>query len=104
MAFNKKINLLCIVPAPGNKPPVVKSSATVWAEYDDLGVTTKLSAGAANTKADLQVVMYRREFESAQKREAAYTHVEVNGVRYKIQESGKAKNDLHIKLILSKGD
>lgn len=96
MKFNKKITLLRLRAGVGRSEPVEESRAEVWADVSDIGVTTKYAAMAAGQTATLQVLMWRREFKD-------YTHAEYGGKRYKIAETGSAKNPLHIKLILERG-
>lgn len=96
MKFNKKITLLKLKAGTGRAEPTEERRAAVWADVSDIGVTTKYSALAAGQTATLQAVMWRREF-------ADFTHAEYGGKRYKIAETGSAKNPLHIKLILERG-
>ncbi len=98
MKFNKKLTLLKIVPANGRDDPVITSEVTVWADVTDVGVTTKYTALQAGAEISLTAEMWRREFEKDD-----YTHADYRGRRYKISQTGRAKNDLHIKLTLERG-
>lgn len=94
--FNRKITLLTFTPQSGFQEPLETARATVWANVSEVGVTTKFAALQAGQSVSLSVVMWRSEF-------YGYTHCEVDGVRYKIAETGAAGNELHIKLLLERG-
>ena len=94
-AFNRKITLLELEPQTGLAEPREISRAEVWADVSEVGATTKFAALSAGQTVTLTVVMYRREFKG-------YTHCEAGGIRYKIAETGAAKSDLHIKLLLER--
>ncbi len=96
VAFNRKITLLTLKPQSGGKEPLETARATVWADVSEVGATTKFAALQAGQSVSLAVVMWRREFRG-------FTHCEIDGVRYKIVETGAAKNALHIKLLLERG-
>lgn len=96
MAFKSRIRLFTVINGKGSEPSEEQGNKIVWADVNDIGVTTKYSAEAAGYSAELQVLMYRREY-------SGQTHAEYNGIKYKISSSGRAENDLHIKLILSRG-
>lgn len=96
LPFNRKITLLTLEPQSGYNEPAEIARATVWANISDVGATTKLAALQAGQTVSLAVTMWRKEFKN-------FSHAEVDGVRYKIVESGSAKNDLHIKLLLERG-
>lgn len=96
LPFNRKITLLTLEPQKGYREPAEIARATVWANVSDVGSTTKLAALQAGQTVSLAVTMWRREFRD-------YSHAEVDGTRYKIVETGSAKSDLHIKLLLERG-
>lgn len=96
VTFNRKITLLELTPQSGFKEPLETARAIVWADVSEVGVTTKFAALQAGQSVSLSVVMWRREFRG-------FTHCEVDGVRYKIVETGAARNELHIKLLLERG-
>lgn len=91
----RKIKLIKITPGIGAQDDT-EEIKTVWADVGDVGITTKNSALMVGRKAELQAVIWRKEYENQ-------THAEVGGSRYRIEETGKAKDDLHVKLILAKG-
>ena len=95
LAFNRRITLLELAPQTGFAEPLETARAEVWADVSEVGVTTKFAALQAGQTVTLAVVMYRREFKG-------YTHCEIGGVRYKIVETGAARNELHIKLLLER--
>ena len=99
-AFNKKIRLLALEPAPGVSEPKIIDSAAMATNatmtISDVGTVTKLEAMAAGINAELTAVMWRREFRD-------FTHAEYGGVRYRIVQTGSAANTLHIKLTLERG-
>lgn len=95
IAFNRKITLLELAPQTGISEPRELVRATVWADVSEVGVTTKFAALQSGQTVSLAVVMYRREFKG-------FTHCEIGGVRYKIIETGAARNELHIKLLLER--
>lgn len=96
MAFNEKITLCTVKEGLGTNEPKVLDSADVWADVTDMGVTTKYAAAAAGVSAELQAVMYRREYKGQ-------THARYLGTLYQISSTGRAANDMHIKLILTRG-
>lgn len=96
MAFKNRLRLFTLICGQGNQPPQEQDDARVWAEVTDIGVTTKYAAEAAGSSAELQAIMYRREY-------GGQTHAEYNNVQYKINSTGRSENDLHIKLILTRG-
>lgn len=96
LPFNRKITLLTLEPQNGRYEPAEIARATVWANISDVGATTKFAALQAGQTVSIAVTMWRREFRD-------YSHAEVDGTRYKIVETGSAKSDLHIKLLLERG-
>ena len=96
MTFDKKIRLLKLKRQNGSGGYTVEASKMIWANVRDIGVTTKYTAVAAGPDAELQVICHRREAEG-------YTHAEYGGNRYRIESTGAADNERHIKLILAKG-
>lgn len=96
MAFKSRLRLFTVISGMGSEASSEQSSKLIWADVTDIGVTTKYAATAAGYSAELQAIMYRREY-------GGQTHAEYNGVKYKISSTGRAENDLHIKLILSRG-
>lgn len=95
-AFNRKITLLTLTPQSGFSEPAETARAVVWADVSEPGVTTKFAALQAGQTVSLTVIMWRKEFKN-------YSHCEIDGVRYKIIETGAARNSLHIKLMLERG-
>lgn len=91
----KKIRLLTMAPQNGSAKLVRQNEKTVWAEVGNIGVTTKFSAMAAGKEAELQLIIWRSEY-------GGQTHAEVNGVVFKITETGAADNDLRVKLLLGR--
>ena len=96
MAFKSRIRLFTAISGKGSDGSTEFGSEYVWADVTDMGVTVKYAAAAAGYSAELQAIMYRREYKGQ-------THAEYNGKTYKISSTGRAENDLHIKLILSRG-
>lgn len=96
LPFNRKITLLTLEPQNGRSEPAEIARATVWANVSDVGSTTKLAALQAGQTVSLAVTMWRKEYRD-------YSHAEVDGTRFKIVETGSAKSDLHIKLLLERG-
>lgn len=96
MAFKSRLRLFTVTSGQGSETATEEGNERVWADVTDMGVTTKYAAVAAGFTAELQAVMYRREYKGQ-------THAEYNGAKYKISSTGRAENDLHIKLILSRG-
>ncbi len=96
MTFNKKLRLVKLERQNGSGGFTEVSSRTIWANVRDIGVTTKYTAAAANREAQLQAICHRKEAEG-------YTHADYEGYRYRIESTGAADNDRHIKLILAKG-
>lgn len=96
IAFNRKITVITLEPASGFNDSIETARAVVWADVSEVGVTTKFAAAQAGQSVSISVVMWRNEFRG-------YTHCEIDGERYKIAETGAAKNPLHIKLVLERG-
>ena len=96
LPFNRKITLLTLEPQKGYSEPAEVARATVWANISDVGSTTKFAALQAGQTVSRAVTMWRKE-------DRDYSHAEIDGVRYKIVETGAAKNDLHVKLLLERG-
>lgn len=96
ISFNKRITLLTLKPAQGRGEPTETARAIVWADVSDIGVTTKMTALSAGAEVSFSVIMWRKEFKD-------YTHCDVDGIRYKIVETGAAANPLHIRLLLNRG-
>lgn len=96
MAFSKRIILITRTQGQGISGMTEKNRKTVWADVTDMGVTTKFAAEAAGYSAELQAVMYRSEY-------AGENYAEYGDDLYRIVNTGRTDNDLHIKLILSRG-
>lgn len=95
-AFNRKITLFEFTPQSGFSEPIETARANVWADVSEPGATIKFAALQTGQTVSLSVVMWRCEFKN-------YTHCEVDGVRYKIVETGAARKPRHIKLLLERG-
>lgn len=95
MAFKHKIALLKIRQGTAGSTSEVTESSVVWADVSDVSVKAKANAEAVGEKLSLTAVTYQSSFDN-------HTHAEWSGVRYKITQSGKAENDLHIKLTLAR--
>lgn len=91
----EKLTLIKITPGMGSQEDII-SRKKVWADVHEVGVSIKYRAQMASRKAELQAVVWRREYDDQ-------THAEIRGVKYRIEEIGRADNDLHLKLILAKG-
>lgn len=96
MTFNRKIRLLRLTRKNGGGGFEETASRAVWANVRDLGVTVKYSAASAGREVQLQAICHRSEAKG-------YTHAEIGGIRYRIESTGAADNERHIKLILAKG-
>lgn len=96
-AFNKRVTLKKIVPVAGSGEPVTEASYTAWADVYDVGITTKYTALNSGAEITLGMEMWRSEFEKGE-----YTHAEYSGKTYRISQVGRAKNDLHIKIMLER--
>lgn len=96
IAFDRKITLLELKPQSRVEKPLETARAVVWANVSEPGVTTKFTALQAGQDVQLSVIMWRREFKN-------FTHCELDRIRYKIIQTGAAKNELHIKLLLERG-
>lgn len=118
IAFDRKITLLELKPQSRVEKPLETARAVVWANVSEPGVTVKFAALQAGQSVQLSVIMWRREFyagaasvprfgnslsDIVSREFKNFTHCEVDGVRYKIVQTGAAKNALHIKLLLERG-
>lgn len=125
IAFDRKITLLELKPQSRVEKPLETARAVVWANVSEPGVTTKFAALQAGQSIQFSVVMWRREFyagaascarveqvrpcfgnslsDIVSREFKGFTHCEIDGVRYKIAQTGAAKNALHIKLLLERG-
>lgn len=72
-------------------------SAIVWASVKNISTSTKMNAQSVGVKADFSVHCWRREFEKY-----PYTHIETDGIRYKIVSAGTSDNELKVKLTVSR--
>lgn len=95
MTFKDRIKLLKLKRGTGSSGYSVECSRVIWAKVSDVGITTKLSAEAAGKSAELQAYCHRKEAEG-------FTHAEYKGVRYRIDSTGAADNERHIRMILTK--
>ncbi len=91
----KKIKLLTLLPKNGSAELVKQNEKLIWAEIGNMGVTTKFAAMSAGKEAELQLVVWGSEYNGQ-------THAEVNGITYKITETGAADNGLRLKLLLGR--
>lgn len=91
----KKIKLLTLLPQNGSAELVKQNEKLIWAEVNNIGVTTKFSAMSAGKEAELQLIVWGSEYNGQ-------THAEVNGVTYKITETGATDNGLRLKLLLGR--
>ena len=91
----KKIKLLTFAPQNGSAELVRQNEKIIWAEVGNIGVTTKLSAMSVGKEAELQLIIWRSEYDR-------HTHAEVNSVVYTITETVAADNDLRVKLLLGR--
>ena len=98
MTFDKRITLLLTETANGDGEEITVKSRKIWANVRDIGVTLKYSAVSAGRDAELQVICHRSEYE-----DAYYNEAEYRGRRYRIDSTGAADTERHIKLILVKG-
>jgi SPP1 family predicted phage head-tail adaptor len=97
MAFNKKITLQTLKQKTGSAGGYdITASANVWCEFNDIGSIIAFKALSAGITVTKQAIMWRKEFNG-------YTHAIVDGKQYKIEQTVRADNDLHIKLLLSRG-
>ena len=97
MTFNKRLALLFVEPANGSGEDTVTKQRNIWANVRDIGVTVKYTAASAGRTAELQAICHRSDYEADD-----YTHADFCGHRYRIESTGAADNDRHIKLILAK--
>lgn len=93
-ALNRKIVLLKIEPAAGIGGERVIETKLVWANASEMTIKAKNSAAEQGKRAELIALVLRGEFDG-------HTHAEVSGKRFKIEQSGKADNDLLVKLTLA---
>lgn len=91
----KKIKLLTLLPKNGSAELVKQNEKLIWAEIGNIGVTTKFAAMSAGKEAELQLVVWGSEYNGQ-------THAEINGIIYKITETGTTDNGLRIKLLLGR--
>lgn len=97
MTFNKKITLQNQKKKTGSSGGYdIVATADIWCEYVDVGSMVAFSALSAGITVTKQATMWRSEFKD-------YTHAIIDGVQYKIAQTARAKNDLHIKLLVSRG-
>lgn len=96
-AFNRRLTLLELKSDTGHRNSFTElSRADVWAAVSEPGVTTKMTALAAGVEVEYSVVMWRSEFKG-------FTHAELDGVRYKITQTGGTESPLKIRLLLQRG-
>ena len=98
VTMTNRLNLLQIESGYGHdsETKIVKSQR-VWGKADDISTTAKLNSQSLGVKTDLTVTVWRSEFVKA-----PYTHIDFDGLRYKIVATGKSANSLYIKLTLER--
>lgn len=93
MTFNKKITLFATVQPNGCGVAKPINPKTVWAKVLQPGITTQYSALSAGCEVELIAIMWCKEY-SGQK------VVSIDGKNYRVNNTGPADTDLHIKLAL----
>lgn len=98
MTLNKRAKLLVIGQGFGHGGgETVRAETAVFCKVADLSTTEKMNDLAAGVTADLQVHLWRKEFEKAD-----YTHIKIGEVMYKIVKTGSGFNDLFVKLTVTR--
>ena len=95
MTFATKIQLAKYTPPKGSVSAVDKVTGEVWAKVTQPGVTVQYSAMTANRKASMQAIMWRGEYNGENR-------AIIGDKTYRIEDTGPADNDLHIKLMLAR--
>lgn len=96
--MNNIVTLLQIMEGQGHyADDDILQSMIVWASVKDISTSTKINAQSVGIKADLSVHCWRKEFEKY-----PYTHIDIDGIRYKIISTGTSDNDLKVKLTVSR--
>jgi len=95
-AFTELLIMLKLAPATGRKDPEELDRREVYADVYSASQTAVFNAIAAGQRIDLLAKMYKDEYEN-------FTHVEHDGVRYKIAGVSPAEVPQMIKLTLVRG-
>lgn len=98
IVFNKTITLIRCRTGYGSSGSVDVTRRNVRASIDMPRIGLTYRAEAAGRKIDLLAVVYRRDYDSD-----AFTHVEIDGKRYRIDGSSRAKKDRLVQLSLVRG-
>lgn len=96
-AFDKRLTLLRLELIAGHRSNYAeKDRAVVWASVSEPSVTARMNALSVGEEISYSAVMWRGEFRD-------FTHAELDGVRYRITQTGGTDNPLKIRLLLARG-
>ena len=97
ITFNRKAVLSSVKTAYGHSGDTETAQREIYCCVGMPSTSTKISAETVGIKADLIVHCYRKDFDKINP-----THIEIDGVKYKISATGASINDLFIKLTVTK--
>ncbi len=97
VVFDKNIKLLKIIPKYGYNGGEDVTAASVRGSVGVPSLTTKEKAANIGIRTDYVAQIWRRDFEKDR-----YTHVEYDGIRYRIESVSAGMCERIVKLILSR--
>lgn len=96
--FNKSLTLVKVVEGYGSSGETTETSLNVKGDISLPSLSLKTSVEGVGRKIDLTAQVWKRDFDSD-----TFTHVDYNGIRYRIDNISTGLNDLIVKLSLERG-
>lgn len=96
--FNKSLTLIKVTEGYGDSGENTETSLNVKGDISLPSLTLKTSVEGVGRKIDLTAQVWKRDFDSDD-----FTHVDYNGIRYRIDNISAGLNDMIVKLSLERG-
>lgn len=97
ITLNQKAILIKIKSAYGHANEQEEAQQPIYCCVGLPSTSAKINAESAGIKADLIVHCWRKDFGKINP-----THIDINGIRYKIAATGSSINDLFIRLTITR--
>lgn len=94
--MNELISIFFITPSKGTAPPIETKKRTIWADVYLAGIKTQASMMSVGKKTEHTAEVWKESYKNE-------THVEYNGIKYKIEAVLPGRDKYRIKLLLSRG-
>lgn len=98
VTFNKKITLMKCPSPNGRGPRTVEARYTTRCHLDKPGFNLMVGSEQAGWQIDLTAELWQRDYERD-----SFTHADVNGTMYRIKKTLPGKQQLTVRLLLSRG-